>query len=233
MKKLLILILIILLSGCTTKPTETPEYIQIHFTNDYYRFNPKMVQMAKGKSIKAFYYEPELPGYQFIEWRTIDGAMIDENTIFNETSWLFPVFEEKSYLVTFVTNGGTPIEPLMLPHYPMFTFPEHFTTKDGYEFIGWFYDADLTQGVEYKKLVEDITIYAKWNPIVYTLTYYISEKTQIVEYFQAGDMMIPYDPYYPVDFIGWVEADSDILFDFSNMPQRDVVVYMKTESNQN
>ena len=233
MKKIFILIFLILLTGCTSTPNEPQERIQIHFTNDYYKITPKTVEIAKGKSIKAFYYEPELAGYEFVGWKTIEGATIDENTIFNENTWLLPMFEEKSYLVSFVTNGGTPIDPLMLPYYPMYTFPDHITTKEGYEFIGWFYDSDLTQGVEYKKLVEDITVYAKWMPIVYSLTYYISEKAQIVEYFQAGDTIIPYDPYYPVDFIGWVEADSEILFDFSSMPQRDVVVYMKTECNQN
>ena len=233
MKKLLILFLIVLLSGCTTKPTETPKYIHIHFTNDFYAFTPMTVDMKPGESLESHYYEPELPGYEFVGWKMLGGSVLNEETILNETTWLFPVFEEKSFEIQFVTNGDTTIDPISILHTESLILPDYTPEKEGYVFVGWYFDVELTQNADQVTLLtRDITLYGCWTPKIYKLTFYISESTQIMVNFKAGDTVIPYEPLYPQDFIGWVEADSDILFDFSSMPQRDVTVYMKTGTNE-
>jgi uncharacterized repeat protein (TIGR02543 family) len=232
MKKLAILLLVLLLVGCETKPQEPIETIKIHFTNDLLPFSPRFVEIPKGKAVGIQWFIPEIPGYTFVEWKTLEGNVVTQNTAFSINTWLIPVFNENMYTVTFISNSDYHIAPIQLTY--AFVYLEQFIPeKDEYEFDGWYYDEALTNKVDIAvKLVEEITVYGKWVPKIYSLTYYISQKSQIVVNFQVGDQVIPYEPLYLQDFIGWVEADSDILFDFSSMPQRDVTVYMKTGTNE-
>ncbi|MCV2231244.1 InlB B-repeat-containing protein [Acholeplasma manati] len=234
MKKIILILLLLLLTGCSKQPSETTETIHIHFTNDFYAFTPMTVDVMPGESLESHYYEPKLPGYEFVGWKTLGGPVLNEETILNETTWLFPVFEEKSFEIQFVTNGDTTIEPVSILHTESLILPDYTPEKEGYDFVGWYFDVELTQNADQVTLLtRDITLYGYWTPKMYKLTFYISESAQITVDFKAGDTVIPYEPLYPLDFIGWVEADSDTLFDFSSMPQRDVVVYMKTDSNSN
>ena len=69
-------------------------------------------------------------------------------------------------LLTFETNGGTPITPFAWEsgaEIPLSSFPE--PTRIGYTFDGWFSDAELTTAITSVILDDDITVYAKWTPI--------------------------------------------------------------------
>ena len=52
-------------------------------------------------------------------------------------------------------------------------------TKDHYEFVGWYADKDLTEAVTTLDLTKggDITLYAKFTPITYTITYNLNGGT--------------------------------------------------------
>ena len=66
------------------------------------------------------------------------------------------------YTVNFETNGGTYISSIktyMLDEAPI-------TSKEGYLFDGWFYDATFTNGVTFPiELKSNVTIYARWLKI--------------------------------------------------------------------
>ena len=233
MRKIIVLLIVLLLSGCNNNTSGSKEKITIHFSNESLNFVPKDIEIYRGDALGEFYYRPTLPGYDFTEWKTNQELSVNENTIFTEETWLFPVFEEKSFEIQFVTNGDTTIEPVSILHTQSLILPDYTPEKEGYDFVGWYFDVEFTQRADQVTLLtRDITLYGYWTPKIYKLTFYISESTQIMVNFKAGDTVIPYEPLYPQDFIGWVEADSDILFDFSSMPQRDVTVYMKTGTNE-
>ena len=233
MRKIIVLLIVLLLTGCNNNTSGSKEKITIHFSNESLNFVPKDIEIYRGDALGEFYYRPTLPGYDFTEWKTNQELSVNENTIFTEDTWLFPVFEEKSFEIQFVTNGDTTIEPVIISHTQSLIIPDYAPEKVGYDFVGWYFDVELTQRADQVTLLtRDITLYGFWTPKIYKLTFYISESTQIMVNFKAGDTVIPYEPLYPQDFIGWVEADSDVLFDFSSMPQRDVIVYMKTGTNE-
>lgn len=68
---------------------------------------------------------------------------------------------EKTFAVTFESNGGTvsyPIEARLLEESAM-----PMPTRQGYCFVGWYIDIDLQSPVAYPYMVTaDITLYAKW-----------------------------------------------------------------------
>ncbi len=81
--------------------------------------------------------------------------------------------------VTFETNGGSLIPDFTAVPETEFNPPTP-PTKQGYAFGGWYVDALLDEPFVFAPLGhEDITIYAKWNPINvdYTVDYYFESLT--------------------------------------------------------
>ena len=84
-------------------------------------------------------------------------------------------------------------------------------TKEGYEFDGWYYDKDVwnkafeADSLTKEPLTENLTVYAKWKELTYTVTF-VSEgetlKTETVEYGKSATA-----PTEPVregyTFTGW------------------------------
>ncbi len=70
-----------------------------------------------------------------------------------------------TYTITFETNGGTEISPIEIEETDSIkAFP--VTARKGYNFIGWYYDEELTNEVsESDTFTEDTTIYAKWEVV--------------------------------------------------------------------
>lgn len=66
--------------------------------------------------------------------------------------------------VSFDSGGGTDVESKTCEYNQTITAPETEPTKDGFEFIGWFADGELTTewNFETDKLTENKTLYAKW-----------------------------------------------------------------------
>ena len=70
----------------------------------------------------------------------------------------------KSYTVTFVTNGGSSIEPVTVDYYSLIQVDP--PVRDEYLFMGWYEDANLTNyfAISWQHIIHDTTLYAKWIP---------------------------------------------------------------------
>ena len=68
--------------------------------------------------------------------------------------------------VTFDTVGGDPVPSIIVSEDEGFIFPET-PVKEGYIFVSWYSDAELTTNFDPEVLIEeDTTLYAKWSPKV-------------------------------------------------------------------
>ena len=84
---------------------------------------------------------------------------------------IYAKWKEKTYKVTFETNGGTLYNNLQNDTNTMEVVASFFktnyppyATKDGYYFGGWYYDEELTKRFEDTDLItSDTTLYAKWE----------------------------------------------------------------------
>lgn len=70
------------------------------------------------------------------------------------------VTTKQTHVVSFQTNGGTKIDPVETDSLSV----APITTKEGYDFKGWYLDSDLTKQVIFPmNIVEDVVVYAKWE----------------------------------------------------------------------
>ena len=72
--------------------------------------------------------------------------------------------EVTQYTITFDSNGGSDVSAITQAYNSLVTAPTP-PTKEGYTFIDWYKDNDLTEPFTFSKMPrENITLYAKWDP---------------------------------------------------------------------
>ena len=124
---------------------------------------------------------PERPGYRFSGWSPeIPNVIPDQDTRY-QARWIL----ESDYIITYKLNGGTnaPENPAS---YNVET--ETITLKDpvkpGYTFAGWYKAEDFTGGAVTKITqgsTGNITLYAKWELVNYTITYELNGGINVPE----------------------------------------------------
>ena len=65
----------------------------------------------------------------------------------------------------FDTNGGSKIDTVTEWEYSTIDLDEYVPKKEGYKFVGWYADEDLTKKIDEVYLTKDTTVYAKWEKI--------------------------------------------------------------------
>lgn len=229
MKKLLIVLFLFVLTGCTK--TEPPrETIKIIFFGDY-EVNSVDITIFKGSSLGELLHHPIKPGHTFLYWETEAHEVIDANTIFMSDTYLFGVYEENTYYVHLESNGGTTYEPIPILHTQRFPFYLYAPERVGYIFLGWFYDINDTEKLTtLTEITDDVTLYAKWLKTTFVAAFYYQDSPIYFIPYYEGDTIIPMDPFITEGFIGWYEEGADEPYDFSIMPPRNVDIYARYES---
>ena len=117
--------------------------------------------------------EPTAPtreGYTFGGWYLNEECTGDifDFTTFKVTDHitLYAKWIPNICTVTFVTNGGTAVNPVKVDYGKSLTAPAN-PTKEGYAFDRWFTDPTLTKPYGNTPITGDITLYAKWKSMVY------------------------------------------------------------------
>lgn len=101
-------------------------------------------------------------GYTFAGWYK-DGGFV-KKAVFpfevTEDQTLYAKWEKNKYTVRFNTDGGTYVSDMIVS--VIDRSPE--TTKDGYEFEGWYTDKTFSNKISFPyEVTEDLTLYAKWT----------------------------------------------------------------------
>ena len=74
-----------------------------------------------------------------------------------------PDAPKKEFTITFDTQGGSEVKPLVLKEGETITLPSN-PTKEGSVFDGWFLDSSYTQAFDSTKRIDsNIVLYAKWK----------------------------------------------------------------------
>ena len=117
------------------------------------------------------------------------------------------------YTITYETNGGTTIENTSGTALPN-PLPE--TRRDHYTFAGWYTDESCTQvAVAGATITSNTTLYAKWTPITYTVTFDAGSGTCATEPTQGNfenGLTLPtaapcsYASTNGWSFVGWSES---------------------------
>lgn len=118
-------------------------------------------------------------GYRFAGWTSSDNITF-ANAGSAQTTFTMPAkdttitanWKKKSsggsvffWNLKFDTNGGSKIDIVTEWEYSTIDLDEYVPEKEGYKFVGWYADEDLTKKIDEVYLTQDTTVYAKWEKI--------------------------------------------------------------------
>ena len=114
-------------------------------------------------------------GYRFARWEVVLGDITITNNTFTmpaKNVTIKAIFNRKSsggsvffWDLKFDTNGGSKIDTVTEWEYSTIDLDEYVPEKEGYKFVGWYADEDLTKEIDEVYLTQDTTVYAKWKKI--------------------------------------------------------------------
>ena len=120
-------------------------------------------------------------------------------------------------LVIFDTRGAAEIEPLKVESGDTISLPS--PERLGYTFGGWYLDEALESSASFLILSnEDRTLYAKWDPIPYTINFNVnggSNVDSITDFFDE-ELDILSSERAGYNFAGWFEDDETFLIPFTS-----------------
>ena len=241
MKNIMILSLIIILFGCTD-PTSTTTYT-VTFLDGTSVLREEVVN--EGSNLSEFSsYVPVKDGYEFKGWFSDVGlsTLFNFNVSITEDVTIYSKWEEvidnpETYTVKFM-DGETQIRSEVVSHDSNINhFSTYVPVKEGYDFLGWFTDSELTIEFEFNvSITEDIVIYSKWelkigSPVKFTVKFMdgVIELNSIQ--LEEGSLITrptddPTKEGY--DFVDWYSNSGlTTLFVFDNQITEDMVVYGK------
>ena len=176
---------------------------------------------------------PTKPGYDFVGWFADEGLATEYNfdTEIYANTTIYAKWVEATYTVTFSTNGGSSIDSQTYNYGDTLAEPTA-PTKTNYSFMGWYLDESLTRKANFPISVEgNMTIYAKWEVVVYTVTFDTDCDT-VIEDVQVNSGATVAKPADPVKsgytFEGWyAEVNGDEQFDFNTPITANITLYAR------
>ena len=158
-------------------------------------------------------------GYNFDEWKIEGkGSKIEDNVFImgTEDTVITAVWEKVSYKISYDLNGGTQGENVVTTYTDTTdTFDLPVPVKNGYSFEGWYTDSDYSSEVVVK--VEEGSTgnrayYAKWEPVVYKVTYNLNGGTvneELVQEYtvESESFKLSNPTRKDYIFIGWSGGD--------------------------
>ena len=179
--------------------------------------------------------DPAKAGHAFKGWYS-DKSLAkayDFNSAVESDLTLYARWEANEYTVTFVSNGGTSVAKQAVAYGARASEPAD-PALDGCEFAGWYVDDACTEAYDFDLPVKaNLTLYAKWEAIRYTVTFVSnggpSIAAQVVSYGESA--VKPADPAWNgYDFMGWHTDDSFTeAYDFSLPVTSNLILYAKWE----
>ena len=122
-------------------------------------------KIAEGQKAKEPETIPIKDGFIFAGWykeADCTNKFNFETEIINADTKVYAKWAEK-VTITFQSNGGSAVDNLDMPKGGTAERPTD-PTRNGYIFVGWYSDEELTTGYDFTQAVTtDITLYAKWQ----------------------------------------------------------------------
>ncbi|MEE3342925.1 MAG: InlB B-repeat-containing protein [Bacilli bacterium] len=172
---------------------------------------------------------------------------VEDELLSNQTEYVFTpegenvniklVFEEdtvQNHTVTFDTDGGTIINPIVVEHGHTVARPSQDPAKDNKVFGGWFADHTKTTEFDFNTpITSDTTIYAKWDdPVIKHTVTFNTNGGSAIEPVLVVDGQTVNKPTNPTKngkvFGGWYEDDNlENEYNFSNPIMTNTTIYAK------
>lgn len=168
---------------------------------------------------------------------TFDGHNAGSHFEFNSN--LIKKQDQEQVKVTFDSQGGTPTPDIQnIEKGKVATNPTKQPTKDGYTFTGWYTDKECKNKYDFSTAVEkDITLYAGWEAIPYTVTFDPQGGSPTPDSQQVEKGKVATEPTNPTKngytFTGWyTEKECKNKYNFSTAVEDNKTLYAGWEAIQ-
>jgi uncharacterized repeat protein (TIGR02543 family) len=176
---------------------------------------------------------PEYPEHVFKGWYVDPENQVsfEPETIILDDITLYAKYSENYHLIH-LFDGNDLLETITIEHERILEIP--VWEKAECVFVGWYLDPDFLTPYEVGPIESDLTLYAKYEAIVYhDITVYLMGVVYDVQTFREG--VTPHlDPviYFGYDFEGYyLDEGFDVVYDFEPI-MADVVVYARIVPKQ-
>src|SRR3989339_83279 len=176
---------------------------------------------------------PTKEGYTFGGWYS-DAALTTAYTFTvmpAQNITLYAKWTIIQYTITFEENGGSAVLDITQDFNTAVTAPNN-PTKEGYTFGGWYSDVELTTAYTFTVMpAQNITLYAKWTIIQYTITFEENGGSAVLDITQDFNTAVtaPNNPTKEgYTFGGWYsDAALTTAYTFTVMPAQNITLYAK------
>ena len=194
--------------------------------------------VAEGESIYELEPEIERKGFILEGWYK-DSANTEkfnfETDYVTDNLTLYANWIAIKPLVTFNQMNGEESTSVNVKYNGTVSKPKD-PTKTGYAFAGWYEDAEYTVEYDFStQLVEDITLYAKWDEILYTVTFETNGGTPVAPYdtciSKDYKIKLPTTVKANYTFVGWYR-DSELTdkFNPTDLVTQNITLYAKWDA---
>ncbi len=126
---------------------------------------------------------------------------------------IYAKWSEFNWTVTLVFGGGKDNIYVKVADKAKVTLPETLPTINGYQISGWYKEAAWTNKFSFTELIEDdISIYAKWEIVNYTISYVFDKgepNINTVYTYTINNSVALYDPtVIGYEFLGWYDNEN-------------------------
>ena len=198
--------------------------------------------LTAGNELLSLPEAPNKDNYEFKGWYFDDGTF--ENRLYPNTYENLPLEADVSvyayytfiedipeeYQVSFVSNGGTPVEPIVTSKIE----DEPKTSRKGYTFLGWYFDESFSSKASFPlEITEDITLYAKWEKNAYDVHFELDGGTGVSDLKTGRIETEPIPTKKGYTFLGWYFDESfSSKASFPLEITEDITLYAKWEENE-
>lgn len=152
--------------------SSTTYYFDIEALNNYLSNSATLADLDTyfKTDLESFTQANAISAYQYAATQTNNNAWANFFVSNNIKPRLIARWDYVEYTITFVTNEGSAVDPLVAHFDDTITSP--ITTREGYSFTGWFIDDKLVSKYTFDKMpAENFTLYAGWTINQYTITF--------------------------------------------------------------
>ena len=175
-------------------------------------------------------------GYSFKGWyeESAFETLFDFNEGATRNITLYAKWEINQYTLSFETNNGTSVADITANYQATIALPTNLN-KEGYTFGGWYSDDTFTTPFQATRMVaNDLTLYAKWNPIYYTVEFYSGNDLVSTQSIQHGSTIeqLPNIPQREGFNASWDYDGSEVFEDTRIDALYEIKVYTVTFIDQ-
>ena len=217
--------MLLLITACGK---EEPKYHAVSFDS-----NGAEEYQSRAVENNGLVVEPRVPtraGYSFLGWYNGDNKWDFDTDRVTSSITLSAKWSRIKFIVKFDSDGGSPVEEQSVSSGDFAAEPTP-PTKENKKFSGW-YNGDVKWDFETKRVIDFITLKAKWEDYpTYTVTFDSNGGTDVASQYRIEGSVAnaPANPTKPDSkFIGWYYGENK--WDFaSNVINSDITLTARWE----